>query len=35
MSAYQNIGKTLTELQGCCACPDNKGWLPKEIKKVR
>lgn len=32
MEAYQNIGKTLTELQGCCTCPEEKGWLPKAIK---
>lgn len=31
MTAYQNIGKTMTELYGCCDC--QPAWLPKEVKK--
>lgn len=31
-TAYQNIGKTMTELYGCCECNDKKAWLPKEAK---
>lgn len=29
MTAYQNVGKTMLELQRCCDCDDKKNWLPK------
>jgi hypothetical protein len=32
MTAYQNIGKTITDLYGCCECSDDKAWLPKEAR---
>ncbi|BBB91982.1 MAG TPA: hypothetical protein PKA28_06100 [Methylomusa anaerophila] len=34
MTAYQNIGKTITELYGCCECSEDSSrkWLPKEVK---
>lgn len=32
MTAYANVGKTMTELYGCCSCAPAKDWLPKEIK---
>jgi predicted Zn finger-like uncharacterized protein len=31
-TAYQNVGKTMADLYGCCKCGDKKTWLPKEIK---
>ena len=34
ITAYQNVGKTMLELNGCCNCEDKKGWLPKAIKKI-
>ncbi|HWQ60823.1 MAG TPA: MJ0042-type zinc finger domain-containing protein [Negativicutes bacterium] len=27
-TAYQNIGKSLTELYGCCQNEDKQRWLP-------
>ncbi|MDR3590138.1 MAG: hypothetical protein P4N41_10835 [Negativicutes bacterium] len=33
MTAYQNVGKTMTELSGCCECGDKQDWLPKEIRR--
>lgn len=33
MSAYQNVGKTLSDLYGCCKCSDLEGWLPQDEKK--
>jgi len=33
MTAYQSVGKTLTDLYGCCGCEDRQDWLPKDIKK--
>lgn len=33
MTAYQNVGKTLVDLYGCCDCNDKKDWLPKEIHR--
>ncbi|MDR3564259.1 MAG: hypothetical protein P4N59_22875 [Negativicutes bacterium] len=33
MTAYQNVGKTMTELYGCCECGDKESWLPKEIRR--
>jgi len=35
MTAYQNIGKTITEVYGCCECGEDSGTerLPKEVKK--
>lgn len=33
MTAYQNVGKTMIDLYGCCECADKKDWFPKEIKK--
>lgn len=32
LTAYQNVGKTITDLYGCCSCDTEKQWLPKEIK---
>ena len=34
MTAYQNVGKTMADLYGCCESNDNKNWLPKEIKRI-
>lgn len=31
-TAYQNIGKTITELHGCCSCDQDKSWLPLSVK---
>ncbi len=34
LTAYQNVGKTITDLYGCCECnTDKKQWLPKKINK--
>jgi len=33
MTAYQNVGKTMMDLYGCCQCNDKKDWFPQEIKK--
>ncbi len=33
MSAYQNVGKTLADLYGCCKSDEQKNWLPKDMKK--
>ncbi len=33
MAAYQHVGKTMTELRGCCECGGKQDWLPKEIKR--
>ena len=33
MTAYQNVGKTMMDLYGCCGCDDKKGWLPQKIEK--
>ncbi|HEY3424604.1 MAG TPA: hypothetical protein VGL27_07395 [Negativicutes bacterium] len=33
MTAYQNVGKTMTDLYGCCECGDNQNWLPTAIKR--
>jgi hypothetical protein len=34
MTAYQNVGKTLTQLYGCCDCGEDKSakWLPQEVE---
>ena len=34
MTAYQNVGKTMKDLSGCCDCNDEKDGMPKEIKKI-
>ncbi len=31
MTAYANVGRTLSELYGCCECGDKVKWLPKEF----
>lgn len=33
LTAYQNVGKTMLDLYGCCDCQEKKDWLPKEILK--
>jgi len=33
MTAYQNVGKTMMDLYGCCQCNDKRDWFPQEIKK--
>ena len=32
MTAYQNVGKTLTDLYGC-GCGNQQDWLHKDVKK--
>lgn len=31
-TAYANVGKTMSELYGCCDCDGGEKWLPKELK---
>jgi len=31
MTAYQNVGKTIVELQGCCSHGEKGDWLLKKI----
>jgi predicted Zn finger-like uncharacterized protein len=33
MTAYGNVGRTMSELYGCCGCGDKEKWLPKEIRR--
>jgi predicted Zn finger-like uncharacterized protein len=33
LTAYQNVGKTMVELQGCCSATST--WLPKDIRPSR
>lgn len=34
MTAYANVGKSITQLYGCCSCgPTDKSWLPKDITR--
>ena len=32
MTAYQNVGRIMVDLYGCCDCDEKKEWLPKAVK---
>lgn len=33
LTAYQHVGQTMTDLYGCCTCPEERDWLPKEMRE--
>lgn len=33
MTAYRNVGKTMSELYGCCRQGEKEAWLPKEVRR--
>ena len=32
MTAYQHVGKSLSDLYNCCSKEDDQNWLPKNQK---